>query len=120
MKNRFSVLALACVVAVLAALMLVAAGCGSDVEAPEAVSEPDMEVKAVVVATELPSDFEGVDMGVSADDVKNAAGYPATIQEVDGNRVWKYFIDDGKARLLFVFDGNEGDSPLMEMYKLTP
>lgn len=120
MKNRFSVLALACVVAMLAALMLVAAGCGSDLEAPEAVADPDMEIKAVVVATDLPSGFEGVDLGVTADEVKDAANYPATIQEVDGNRVWKYFIDEGKARLFFVFDGDTGDSKLMEMYKLTP
>jgi hypothetical protein len=120
MKNRFSVLALACMVVALAALMMVAAGCGSDIEAPEAVAEPDMEVEVAVVATDLPSAFEGVDVGVTADEVKDAANYPATIQEVDGNRVWKYFIDDGKARLFFVFDGNQGDSKLMRMYKLTP
>ncbi len=120
MKNKFSVLALACMVAALAALMMVAAGCGSDIEAPEAVAEPDMEVEVAIVATELPGAFEGVDIGVTADEVKDAANYPATIQEVDGSRVWKYFIDDGKARLFFVFDGTEGDAKLTRMYKLTP
>lgn len=120
MKRKYSVLALACLMALLGVLAIAATGCGSDLEAPDSVATPGQENRQdLTSAAELPGDYAQLQPGMTRQEVRDLLGYADTIQLTDNDadrQLWKYFIDEGNARLFLQF----GQDQLQSMYTLTP
>ena len=93
--------------------VMVLAGCGKSY--PYGTGGPGFtELKTPVVAAanpaELPADFNKIEMGMTTEQVKQLVGYPATIQDIEGKRVYKYYVNDGKNRLYVNFMDNKVES----------
>lgn len=112
MKKRYSVLALACSVAVFTIFMVLnpAYGKGKTVIQPAPSAED-------VNPGDLPKKFNQLKIGMTADEVQKLLGWPATIRPMgNGKREWKYFLPGGVARLFLNFQDNK----IVSLQQLTP
>lgn len=103
MKKKRGAILVMCLIVALAAMALLV-GCGntdrgSDIGMEDLVTP----VVAPVDASELPGDFANIKVGMTTDEVKNLVSYPATVQDLEGKRVYKYFINEGQNRLYINF-----------------
>ncbi len=116
MKRKRSAFLLMCLLVAAAAMLLVAAGCGNtDRGQEEFGSTVGMEdtvtpVVEQVDASTLPGDFATLKVGMTTSEVKDVVDYPATIQDIHGKRVYKYFINDGRNRLYINFVDDKVES----------
>jgi outer membrane protein assembly factor BamE (lipoprotein component of BamABCDE complex) len=105
MKRKHGAILVMCLLAAVAMMAsLTACGMtneerGIDVGLEESVTP----IIAPVDASELPGDFASLTVGMTTDEVRDLLGYPATIQEIEGKQVHKYFINEGKNRLYLMF-----------------
>lgn len=111
MKKKYSAILVMCLLVALGAMLLATAGCGNTDRGTDVGMEASVTpVLAPVEASALPGDFAKLEVGMTTQEVKDLLSYPDTIQDLEGKRVYKYFINDGKNRLYvaFVDDKLEG------------
>ena len=104
MKKKYGAILVMILLVALAAMVLGTTGCGStergtDVGMEDAVTA----VEKAVTNADLDGDFAKLDMGMSTAQVKDLLNYPVTIQDLEGKRIYKYYMLDGKAKLFISF-----------------
>jgi outer membrane protein assembly factor BamE (lipoprotein component of BamABCDE complex) len=117
MKKKYGALLVMILLVALAATVLGATGCGNtdrgtDVGMEDAVTA----VETAVTNADLDGDFAKLEMGMTTAQVTELLGYPVTIQDVAGKRVYKYYVMDGKGKLFISFT----DDKLTGMILSTP
>ena len=111
MKKSDGVLALTCLVAVFAILMVLTPGYAQvKKELPPTPSPVD------VSPTDLPKKFNQLQIGMTTDQVQKLLGFAVTIIPMADMREWKYYLPGGKARLFLYFKDNKIES----IKQLTP
>jgi predicted small secreted protein len=104
MKKKYGALLVMILLVALAAMVLGATGCGNtdrgtDVGMEDAVTP----VEKAVTNADLDGDFAKLEMGMTTAAVKDLLGYPVTIQDKAGKRIYKYYVMDGKGKLFISF-----------------
>ena len=111
MRKSDGVLALTCLVAVFAILMVLTPGYAQvKKELPPTPSPVD------VSPTDLPKKFNQLQIGMTTDQVQKLLGFAVTIIPMADMREWKYYLPGGKARLFLYFKDNKIES----IKQLTP
>jgi outer membrane protein assembly factor BamE (lipoprotein component of BamABCDE complex) len=117
MKKKYGAILVMILLVALAAMVLGTTGCGNtdrgtDVGMEDAVTA----VEKAVTNADLDGDFAKLEMGMTTAQVQELLGYPVTIQDVAGKRVYKYYVMDGKGKLFISFT----DDKLTGMILSTP
>jgi SmpA / OmlA family len=99
MKKKSGAILVIGLLLVLCVMVLFAAGCGKTY--PYGTGGPGFtELKTPVVApanaADLPADYNKIEVGMSTEEVKAILDFPATIQDIDGKRVYKYYVPFGE------------------------
>lgn len=96
---------------VLGLMVVFAAGCGNTDRASDlGMKELVTPVVAAANPADLPADFNKIELGMSMDQVEDLVGSPATIQDIEGKMVYKYFINEGHNRLYVNFMDDKVES----------
>lgn len=117
MKKKYGAILVMILLVALAAMVLGTTGCGNtdrgtDVGMEDAVTP----VEKAVTNADLDGDFAKLEMGMTTAQVKELLGYPVTIQDTEGKRVYKYYVMEGKGKLFISFT----DEKLTGMLLSTP
>ncbi len=109
-KKRGAILVIGLLL-VLGLMVLFTAGCGNTDRGSDLGME-DLVTPVVTAAdpAQLPADFNKIEMGMTTTEVKDLVDFPATIQELDGKLVYKYFVNEGRNRLYINFVDDKVES----------
>jgi hypothetical protein len=117
MKKKYGAILVMALLVALAAMVLGTTGCGNtDRDTDVGMDEAVTAVEKAVTNADLDGDFAKLEMGMSTAQVKDLLNYPVTIQDLEGNRVYKYYMLDGNAKLFISFT----DDKLTGMMMTTP
>lgn len=99
MKKKSGAILVIGLLVVLGVTAVLTSGCGK--QYPYGTGGPGFgelytPVVAPVTAADLPPDYNKVEVGMTTQEVKDLLDYPATIQDIGGKRVYKYYVPFGE------------------------